>query len=526
MPGRLIASALCAMLVTVLAPAAATRADAPVKTEAVELTASVDRSRVFPLSTPASHVAVHWPGAPDAKLTIALSTDGTTFGGEQPVTHDEIGEERRDGRTYGALMVADGVTAVRVTTDRPLPEVDLLVLDTRRDVAGAWGIGATAAAAQQLPVIPRSGWGADESLRFDAQGQEIWPREYYPIQKLVVHHTVTGHNDPDPAASVRAIYYYHAVTQQWGDIGYNFLIDAAGRVYEGRYSRDYAGASPTGDDNGGRGVVAGHARGYNAGSVGVALLGNFTNAGPTAGARDGLVRTLAWASIRHGLNPWGSGLYVNPINGATLFTNTIGGHRDYSATACPGAMLYPALPEIRTRVGNLVVALTFADIGGSPFIGDIAWLQDQGISNGCGGGLFCPSGTVSREQMASFLARALKLPPPTRDHFSDDAGSIHEADINRVADAEITLGCTDDGRYCPKAPVTRAQMAAFLDRALRLPDATGDWFRDDDGTLHEASINRVAAAGVTRGCAAGQFCPTASTTREQMAAFLHRALSR
>ena len=166
---------------------------------------------------------------------------------------------------------------------------------------------------------------------------------------------------------------------------------------------------------------------------------------------------------------------------------------------------------------------SFTDTAGSPFLADIEWLVAAGITNGCGGGAFCPSSPVSREQMASFLKRALSLPAATTDYFPDDAGSVHEADINSVAQAGITLGC-GDGYYCPLGPVARDQMATFLTRALGLPAAGADYFWDDSGSMHEDAINRLAAAGVTTGCGSGQYCPSMSVTREQMAAFLHRAL--
>ncbi|MFN8512033.1 MAG: N-acetylmuramoyl-L-alanine amidase [Chloroflexia bacterium] len=112
-------------------------------------------------------------------------------------------------------------------------------------------------------VIARAQWGCDEKLRFDAKGKEIWEPEYLVNEKIIVHHTDTP-NDGDPAAAVRSVYYYHAITQGWGDIGYNFLIDRNGNVYEGRF--------------GGENVVAGHALRYNYGSVGIALLGAFAGA--------------------------------------------------------------------------------------------------------------------------------------------------------------------------------------------------------------------------------------------------------
>lgn len=124
--------------------------------------------------------------------------------------------------------------------------------------------------------------------------------------------------------------------------------------------------------------------------------------------------------------------------------------------------------------------------------------------------------------MASFLARSLALPPAAADHFADDAGSIHEADINRLFEAGITGGCAE-GRFCGRAAVTREQMASFLVRAYRYPEAHGDAFVDDEGSIHEAAINAIAAAAITAGCTSSTFCPRDAVTRGQMAAFLHRA---
>jgi hypothetical protein len=125
--------------------------------------------------------------------------------------------------------------------------------------------------------------------------------------------------------------------------------------------------------------------------------------------------------------------------------------------------------------------------------------------------------------MASFVARALNLPATSTDYFSEDGGSLHQPDINRLAAAGITNGC-GGGRYCPNDSVTRAEMASFIARALDLPATSTDYFSDDNGSTHEANINRLAAAGVTNGCVGGRYCPLQAVTREQMAAFLHRAL--
>jgi hypothetical protein len=170
-----------------------------------------------------------------------------------------------------------------------------------------------------------------------------------------------------------------------------------------------------------------------------------------------------------------------------------------------------------------VVAPPFSDVTDQTLIDHITWLYYEGITSGCGGGKYCPNASVSRAEMAAFLARALDLPPTDEDFFTDDDGHTLELSINRVAAAGITFGCTAT-RYCPASPVTREQMASFIARGFDLPATTQDFFTDDETSTHEASINRLAAAGITGGCTATKYCPKDVTTRAQMAAFLHRAI--
>jgi hypothetical protein len=176
----------------------------------------------------------------------------------------------------------------------------------------------------------------------------------------------------------------------------------------------------------------------------------------------------------------------------------------------------------------------FVDIGGSIHYDSIAFIWQEGITKGCNpptNDRFCPDGDVTRGQMAAFLTRALALPAASQDHFTDDAASIFEGDINRLAEAGITKGCNPpvNDRFCPEAKVTRGQMAAFLVRAFGYTDAGGgDLFVDDDGLIFEADIDRLGTAGITKGCnppANDRFCPGDVLNRAQMAAFLHRALS-
>jgi hypothetical protein len=134
---------------------------------------------------------------------------------------------------------------------------------------------------------------------------------------------------------------------------------------------------------------------------------------------------------------------------------------------------------------------TFTDIGSSEFAGDIEWLAATGVTRGCNppsNSRFCPGETVTRGQMAAFLTRALGLTDRGDFDFVDDNGSVFEADIERIAQAGITVGCNppDNDRFCPSSPVTREQMASFLARALELPQtppvvnlATGWWCSKD-----------------------------------------------
>jgi hypothetical protein len=172
---------------------------------------------------------------------------------------------------------------------------------------------------------------------------------------------------------------------------------------------------------------------------------------------------------------------------------------------------------------------------GAAFYNEIAWLAGAGITKGCNPPLndrFCPNDPVSRGQMAAFLARAFGYGPMNgSDSFSDDDGSVFEADIEKLRAAGVTYGCNPpiNDRYCPEAHVTRGQMAAFLVRALGYQRATdADTFSDDDDSVFESDIEKLRAAGVTYGCnppANDRYCPNAWVTRGQMAALLARAFN-
>ncbi|MDX3850984.1 peptidoglycan recognition family protein [Streptomyces sp. AK02-01A] len=202
-------------------------------------------------------------------------------------------------------------------------------------------------------LLRRADWGADESKRFGPDGREISPPRFFPVQNLTVHHTVTANDDPDPAATVRAIYALHTTGNGWGDIGYHFLVDARGRVYEGRWSGQ--DAIPAHDSH--RDAVVGfHTVGFNAGNIGIALLGDFTKAPPPPAMRRSLTRLLASLAQLHRLDPREAITYRNPLDGKSKRGMTLGGHRDWTATECCGDLAYRVLPGVRADVGKLLTA--------------------------------------------------------------------------------------------------------------------------------------------------------------------------
>lgn len=172
----------------------------------------------------------------------------------------------------------------------------------------------------------------------------------------------------------------------------------------------------------------------------------------------------------------------------------------------------------------------FSDDDGSLFESDIEVLAAAGITAGCNppdNTRFCPDAPVTRAEMAAFLTRALGWRVPSGDSFVDDDGSVFEGAIEAMAGAGVTEGCNppDHSRFCPDRSVTRGEMATFLARALGLEPLSGADFVDIGTSVHRANINALHRAGITAGCDAtgDRFCPRDPVTRGQMAAFLVRA---
>ena len=329
---------------------------------------AADPGDVVDLTYPSSHLGVRWIGEETDVLQVRWRADAARWSPWIPVeiAHD-LGDEDAGIRLSGLILTEDAVDAqVRVLAGSPA-DIEVVAIDTehgpRRLV-----LARPSAAAQLLPtttttvattttttkpsepppvpqpaIISRAQWGADESMKGDD------PPAFGPITRLALHHTAGG-EDADPAATVRAIYAYHTKSNGWNDIGYNFLVDSAGRIYEGRYSREFArGEMPTGETADGLGVTGAHLAGNNTGTVGVALLGNFTgDAAPTNAAVHAAENLFAWKADRHDIDVSGFTSWSSGDKPALI------GHRDAGKTACPGDRLYEQLPAMRSRIASAV----------------------------------------------------------------------------------------------------------------------------------------------------------------------------
>jgi hypothetical protein len=158
------------------------------------------------LAFAARDVALHWAGAPAARVQVAFSANGKAYGPPADAGRDEVGEQRANGRTYGLLLPAAGARFVRVTSDLVLPDLKVVAIADGAPAVSRHLAAGKVAASGVPAILSRAQWGADESLRYDAAGNEKWSPAFNPIQKLIVHHTDTQDGDPDPAATIRAIY--------------------------------------------------------------------------------------------------------------------------------------------------------------------------------------------------------------------------------------------------------------------------------------------------------------------------------
>jgi SpoIID/LytB domain protein len=191
----------------------------------------------------------------------------------------------------------------------------------------------SAFAASQPTIYSRADWGADESLRSGGV-------QYGQIQAGFVHHTAgtNSYTSSDVPAIIRGIYAFHVKSRGWRDIGYNFVVDKYGRIWEGRYGGI---AKP---------VIGAHTYGHNDDAFGASVLGTYTDVEPTQATLDAFARLMAWKFTLHGVDP------LAKVNLDGTVTAAISGHRDTYSTACPGDRLYAKLPTVRQTTASLMSA--------------------------------------------------------------------------------------------------------------------------------------------------------------------------
>jgi len=286
----------------------------------------------------------------------AAGTDPFVTGGAQTIQVRVTGSaaELPDNLAITVLATEDlqtpaAATASAESTPIPVPPVTPSAPGSNA-VVPAGMVGASVAASPvaatvvspRPSIISRAGWGADES-------KLAWRPTLRALKAAVVHHTAGTNNytQSQAASVVRGIYEYHAVSRGWGDIGYNFLVDKWGRVYEGRTG---SLAAPEGMMTQGA-----HAAPVNSGTVGISAMGDYTKiAAPTA-VIDAMSDVIAWqfgragidATTKSGIIAPGTPAMAKGVNLPRIF-----GHMDVSATACPGQDIYGRLATMRTTVAN------------------------------------------------------------------------------------------------------------------------------------------------------------------------------
>ena len=595
-----------------------------------------------PVQTPIEFSMLAFTAPPGAEISFRTSVNGANWTPWTPAEEPEgVGPDHGtdealgaapDHRRSGEPMWVGNAGWLQARVDgAPLDDIQVDLIDSMGlsrtlweragdAVRAAWrgSAGAVAQAGGQPPIVTRKQWGADESLRkgkADYAGQARYG---------VLHHTVGSNNYTAAQAPgvVRGIYAYHTKSRGWSDIGYNFLVDRFGTVYEGRHG----GVQ--------RAVIGAHSLGFNTNGIGVAMMGSYDSVAVPKATRNAVVDLLAWKFAIHGIDPGGTVSVTSTCGGASckhakgkvVKLPTLFGHRDVGFTACPGAKGYAALPGLRTAIGKQQVdvlvnhsvapskatlssdgldrPLDFAvDLlpaaawdfvvkyddgtvmyeesgkGGearvqwsgtrdmpagtywykftsgsrSPAIGKftvqaapftppfsddetsvhvegITDLFNRGITKGCTTTKFCPTDTVSRGQMASFLTRTMDhldvaYPAATRDWFTDDSASTHHGAINALAQSQIAPGCSGE-QFCPREAVLRGDVALWIAQAFDLQPGGTDHFTDDDGKHYEWAINALADVGLTEGCEDDRYCDVQPTSRGQMASFLSRTIAK
>ncbi len=310
--------------------------------------------------------------------------------------------------------------------------------------------GAAALAADKPTIVPRGAW------TITPNECERGPRYASGIRAMVVHHTATtgSYAVSDVPAVLRSLLRYHTVSKGWCDLGYNFIVDRFGTIWEGREG---------GID---RAVIGAHTAGFNTWTSGAALLGDFRWSTPSTAAQSAMSDLVAWKLALHGVDPLGSALLYNYSTASSpqparswTETNTIVGHRTLVGTTCPGAAADALIAGIRTQL-----AAEREDGPPYDFPGHEAYEHGPGFATLDGVGGLRPAGAAGLT----------------------DAGSVEPAAAVAVdggPDGGFRL--LDDGSLAPYGIVSAIAptVADAVDLSVRAA-GDGGWVLDADGALH------------------------------------------
>jgi hypothetical protein len=303
-------------------------------------------------TAPFGMVGITWPeGVAGVTAKVRVQRDGQWTDWQPMQIEDEHGPDPSDpegieragteplwvGNATG--VQASAVTASGAVSDAKVVLIQPGVLSSDSEEPGGPVEAASSRAPYPMPLmVSRKRWGADERLRAHNGASCVRPKYTSTVLAAFVHHTAdrNDYTRTQVPAMVRAMYAYHVKSRGWCDLGYNFLVDRFGRVFEGRYG----GAQLP--------VLGAHTSSFNANSFGVAVIGNFEQTAPPPAMLESTARVIAWKLDANYRSP----LATVVLDGNRL--HTVSGHRDTKATACPGTQLYNKLGWLKQRVNTLM----------------------------------------------------------------------------------------------------------------------------------------------------------------------------
>jgi predicted secreted protein len=467
-------------------------------------------------------VGVTWDASPavgNVQAWVRTRSEGTwtgwqALGGtadEQPdETSPDNGPTRRGGTSPLWVGSADGVQARVDVLSGPDPAgLRLSLVDPGESsadaVTGTRAALSTAHAASRAPAVrSRAEWGADESLR---RGSASYAGS---VRAVTIHHTASTNDyaPEDVPRLLRGFYAYHVKSQGWSDMGYNFLVDRFGGVWEGR-----AGGTA-------RAVIGSHAGGFNTGTVGISMIGTYESVAPSKEMLEAVAQLTAWRLSLAGVDPRSSltmtsGGSTRWPAGTPVTLPTVFAHRQVSSTSCPGTLGFAAMGQIRDRAAALAGGAPGADLntggtlevsvpataaagatiplvvtGGPPGAPLEVWFSRKGdvgftkrrdaVLSGTGG--YRTSFPADDDYTVFAIAGGVASPRRTTRVSPSPAPSTGTAPVLRVqgpvttpTGADVLLTATGPAGVAVTMWFRRQGDAAFVQRRAGVLDATGTW---------------------------------------------------